>query len=84
MADFVNGLIVKKPHENAPDFIIGKLSFKVDEFIDTLKEHNNNGWFNVEIKESKKGSYYAEIDNWKPNQEPQTKDESQDDSDLPF
>lgn len=85
---FADGLIAKKPNDNAPDFIITKLSFKVDEFIETMNKHKNNGWFNVEVKESRNGKFYAEVDTWKPNtnQEPQTKQEdvSQETEDLPF
>ena len=87
---FADGLIAKKPHDNAPDFIITKLSFKVDEFIETMNNHKINGWFNVEVKESKKGTYYAEVDTWKPESKSEAKrveiqkeDVSQEDS-LPF
>lgn len=30
--DFVSGMIIKKPHENAPDWVKAKMSIKLDEF----------------------------------------------------
>ena len=30
--DFVDGMIVKRPHENAPDFIKANISIKLDDF----------------------------------------------------
>jgi hypothetical protein len=68
-ANFPNGLIVKKPHQNAPSFVKCKLSFKVDDFIQCLQQNNNNGWVNVDMKVSQKGVLYVEIDNWQPNQQ---------------
>jgi hypothetical protein len=66
------GLVVKKPHDKAPEWVIGSLSFKVDEFIPFLKEHANNGWLNLDIKDGKKG-YYAEINTWKPENKQENK-----------
>ena len=68
-ANFPNGLIVKKAHQNAPAFIKCTLSFKVDEFIQCLQQNNNAGWVNMDVKLSQKGTLYAEIDNWQPNQQ---------------
>jgi hypothetical protein len=51
----------------APQWIKGKLSFKVDEFITFLKQHETKGgWVNIDLKESKGGKYYAELNQWKP------------------
>ena len=69
MADkiFTNGLIFKAPRENAPDFVKGSLSVKVDDFIAFLHEHNTNaGWINIDIKESKGGKLYCELNQYKP------------------
>ncbi len=67
--NFPNGLIVKKAHQNAPAFIKCTLSFKVAEFIQSLQQNNNAGWVNMEVKLSQKGTLYAEIDNWQPQQQ---------------
>lgn len=63
---FVDGLIVKSKHENAPDFIKCHLSLKVDELKRFLDEHQDKGWVNVDVKESKGGKLYAQLNDWKP------------------
>jgi len=63
---FANGMIIKD-RGAAPEYVIAKVSIKVDEFIQTLQEHSDNGWLNIEIKQAKSGKNYASIDKWKPN-----------------
>tara|TARA_B100000214_G_C23963314_1_gene626428 strand:+ start:205 stop:435 length:231 start_codon:yes stop_codon:yes gene_type:complete len=63
---WVDGLIAKRS-ENAKDFQIVKLSFKVDEFSKFLSDHNKNGWMNVDVKRSKAGKIYAQLDTWEPD-----------------
>lgn len=63
---FVDGLIVKAPHANAPDFIKCKLAIKRDELIAWLQGQDE--WVNLDVKSSKGGKWYASVDNWKPNQ----------------
>jgi len=65
---FANGMIIKD-RGAAPEYVIAKVSIKVEEFIQTLQENNNNGWVNIEIKQAKSGKNYAAIDTWKPNQD---------------
>ena len=95
---FTEGLIVKI-NDNAPDFVIGNLSVKVDEFKPFLDKHTKNGWVNIDIKQARGGNYYCELDTW---ESPNTKTnnatpanakvakkaevlvESEDDDDLPF
>jgi len=68
--NFVNGMIVKLPDGNAPDFVKLKLSFKLDEFGAWIGDQKRNDkdleWINVEIKEGRSGKWYAERDMWKP------------------
>jgi hypothetical protein len=64
---FADGLIVKRA-ENAPDFVTCNLSFKVDEFIAFLKQHESNGWVNVDCMVGRSGKHYAALDTWKPTQ----------------
>jgi len=65
---FAQGMMFKPPSANAPDFILGGVSFKVDEFIAFLQAHNTNaGWVNVDIKESKGGKWYCELNTYKPD-----------------
>jgi hypothetical protein len=60
---FVNGLIVKR-NSNLPDFVVCKLSFKTDEFIRFITDNSKNGWLNADVKVSKGGKYYAELDTY--------------------
>jgi hypothetical protein len=69
MADFPKGLIFKKPHDNAPSFVKGTLSIKVNEFIEWIKLNNTNGWCNIDLKESKDGKYYSQLNTYQ-KQEP--------------
>ncbi len=65
MATFPKGMILKSPHPNAPDFVKGSISIKVDEFTDFLNEHENNGWVNIDIKKSKEGKTYLQLNDFK-------------------
>lgn len=64
---FANGFSFKR-NNNAPDFIIGKQSIKVDEAVAFLQAKQKNGWVNLEIKQAKGGNYYMELDTWEPKE----------------
>lgn len=76
---FASGIFFEKPHENAPDYVKGKVSIKIDEFITFLKANvNEKGYVNLDMKKSKeKGHIYFQLNDWKP-----TKKKS--DDDVPF
>lgn len=63
---FANGFMFKR-NDNAPDFIVGGMSVKVDEAIEFLKSNDKKGWVNLDIKKSKGGKYYVELDTWQPS-----------------
>ena len=69
--NFVDGLIVKLPDDNAPDFVKLKLSIKLDEFGPWVATQKSNDpaieWLNIEIKEGRSGKWYAERNMWKPS-----------------
>lgn len=65
--EFINGLIVKAPHDNAPDYVKAKVSIKREELIGWLNTRNDD-WINADIKVSQTGKWYAAVDDWKPNQ----------------
>lgn len=65
---FVDGLIVKAPHENAPDFVKASISIKREELIAWLQAQEGE-WINAQVKESRAGKWYAAVDEWKPSQE---------------
>ena len=62
---FADGLVFKKPRQGAPDFVKGAISVKVPEFTAFLKKHDNNGWVNIDLKQSKTGTLYCELNNFK-------------------
>ena len=68
---FVDGLLVKLPDDNAPDFVKLKLSIKLDEFGPWVaarkKADPDSEWMNIEIKEGRSGKWYAELNTWKPS-----------------
>lgn len=65
--EFVNGLIVKAPNENAPEYVKAKLSIKREELIAWLQSKDGE-WINADVKVSQGGKWYCAVDDWKPNQ----------------
>jgi hypothetical protein len=66
--EFVDGLIVKPPHEKAPSFVKASISIKVEDLGKWLREKYKAGeeWVNIDVKESKGGKWYAAVSNYKP------------------
>ena len=63
---FADGFSFKK-RENAPDFVVGRLSIKLEDAIPFLKERAENGWINLNINIGRSGNPYVELDTWKPD-----------------
>ena len=70
---FVDGLIFKSKHENAPDFVLGSISVKVDELTAFLQKHRSEtGWVNIDFLRGKpkegeaKGKPYFKLNTFKP------------------
>jgi hypothetical protein len=55
--EFVDGLIVKPPHERAPDFVKASISIKVEDLGKWLRAKYKAGeeWVNIDVKEAKSG-----------------------------
>jgi hypothetical protein len=63
---FADGFMFKR-RENAPDFIIGSLSIKIEDAIKFMQAHAKNGWCNLDVKKSgSTGKYYIELDTFEP------------------
>lgn len=86
--NFAKGFIFKR-NANAPGFVVGNISVKVDEAIAWLQANESKGWVNMKVNTAKSGAYYMELDTWAtdtqkikeagaPKQAPAI------DSDLPF
>ena len=63
---FPVGMFIKPPHERAPDFVKGKVSVKVAEFVEWAQGLNKE-WLNMDIKVSQGGKLYMEVDTWEPS-----------------
>jgi hypothetical protein len=64
---FSKGIFFKKPTDKAPSFVLGKIKFKVEEAMAFLQEHSNEGgWATLDVKESKDGKIYCELDTYVP------------------
>ncbi len=63
---FIEGLLVKAPNDNAPEYVKAKLSIKRMELIAWLTQQEGE-WINADVKVSQNGKWYAAIDDWKPN-----------------
>lgn len=69
---FVKGMYVKERAFNWGSIV--QISIKVDDFVQFLNENKNDkGYVNIDIKDSKKGSKYAVLNEFKKSK-----------NDLPF
>ena len=62
---FVDGLMAKKPRDQAPDWVKCNISIKRESLIAWLSAENKE-WINVQVCESRGGKWYAEVDTWEP------------------
>ena len=64
---FADGMLFNRKHENAPDFVLGSVSFKADDFIAFLQKHKKaDGWVNVDMlkpKDADKKPYFK-LNTW--------------------
>lgn len=68
--EFVDGLIVKAPHEKAPDYVKASISIKVEDLGKWLREKYKAGdqWVNIDVNEAKSGKWYAAVSKFKPKE----------------
>ena len=69
-ANYIKGLYAKKPHQNAPKFVISNISMKRLDLIEYL-QNSNDEYINAQIKDGQKG-YYVELNTWKKSTEDKT------------
>ena len=62
--EFVDGLIVKAPHERAPDFVKCSISIKRKDLGNWLRGKSDD-WINIDVKESRGGKWYAAVSTYK-------------------
>jgi len=64
---FADGFVFKR-NEKAPDFVVGRLSIKVDDATAFIKQHEKGGWVNLNVKTARTGNFYIELDTFDPSQ----------------
>lgn len=80
--EFVNGMIVKAPHQNAPDFVKAAISIKVADLSEWLSQRDEE-WVNIDVKESKGGKWYASVSTFKPKQREEQQQERKPGANVP-
>lgn len=70
--EFVDGMLVKPPHEKAPDFVKASVSFKVAELAKWLEGKKGQEWVNIDIKSARSGKWYAAVNTYKPKAKEET------------
>lgn len=69
---FADGFSFKR-NESAPDYVVGRLSLKVDDAVAFVKKHaNTNGWVNLSIMYGRSGNPYVELDTYEPAKQEDT------------
>jgi predicted membrane-bound spermidine synthase len=68
---FADGFHFDKARENAPTFVLGRISVRVNDAIAFLNEHKNErGFVTIDVKESKGGKVYCELDTYQLTKRP--------------
>ncbi len=80
---FANGFSFKR-RENAPEFVVGRLSLKVDDAMAFVKEYMKDGWINLNINQARSGNYYVELDTYTPDNKEEGKAVKKEEEGLPF
>ena len=62
---FADGFSFKR-QDNAPDFVVGRLSIKVEDAKKFFDTYHKNGWVNLNVKTARSGNYYLELDTFEP------------------
>lgn len=67
---FADGLMWKDAHEKAPPFVKGTILVEASKFKAFMEANvqyiSPKGWLTIDMKESKKGGIYFELNTWKP------------------
>jgi hypothetical protein len=78
---FAKGFNFKRS-ENAPEWVVGKLSIKLEDAMPFLTQNQSGDWVNLSIARGQQGNYYIELDTWKPTGQAPVQAKSS--TDLPF
>ena len=65
---YPKGMYFNKKHENAPDFVRGKISIKVDDFLNWINDSphliNDKGYMNFQMLTGGKEGIYLQLDTY--------------------
>jgi len=87
--EFPRGLFVSPPRPSAPDFVKGRISIKVEDFLEYLSTKDGKEWLRIDIKQGFKEDehgnpkWYSQVDNWVKPSERVEEGEGEKDA-LPF
>lgn len=89
---FADGFVFKR-NPNAPQFVVGRLSLKVEDAVAFIQDNQKNGWVNLDIKQARSGNYYVELDTFEKQASNETSSPApskkaaapaEEDDDVPF
>lgn len=72
---YAEGMSAKIPPKSAPNFLKMSIAIKVDDFVDWVQDKKNDrGYVNIDVKESKKGNIYCELNTFTGNKQKKVSD----------
>jgi hypothetical protein len=83
--DFADGLYVKEPWPNSPDFVKFRINIEKERLMAwLLTQETDKGWINMEVKLNKKGELFADVQRGKGQQAPVVQQQPEVDDGIPF
>ena len=86
--EFPKGLFVSAPRSGSPDFVKGRISIRIADFLEYLSMKDGE-WLRIDIKQGYKKDeqgnhkWYSQVDNWvKPSE--RVEEKKAEDASLPF
>tara|TARA_R100000482_G_C5131167_1_gene152033 strand:+ start:865 stop:1128 length:264 start_codon:yes stop_codon:yes gene_type:complete len=73
-----------KTRPNQPDFVVGRMSIKLEDALPFLKENAKNGWVNLNINIARSGNPYVELDTFVPEKKQEEAEPVKEEEKLPF
>jgi hypothetical protein len=80
---FADGFVFKR-RENAPEWVIGNISVKVEDAVKFLNNNAKNGWVNLNVNQAKTGNVYIELDTFEPKKTSNSVQSEKVEADLPL
>ena len=86
--EFADGLYIKEPWPNSPDWVKFRININKERLIPWLQTtETEGGWINMEVKLNQKGEWYADVQRGRGDKQPRqqaTQQEPEVDDDIPF